>query len=156
MFYGDLMRDIRFEYDVKQKDMAKILGLAKNTYSSYENQYVIIPLKYLIGFCNYFEISLDYILGFSKEMYVNQKIDLNAKKIGIRLRKIRNKKHISQKDLASKLNITGGLLSSYETGRCLISTNALYTFCKIFGVSADYIVGIREDENLIEQVKSKS
>lgn len=146
MNYGEIMKDVRFDYDKKQKDIAKILGLAQSTYNEYEQQYSIIPLKYLIKFCDYFQLSIDYVLGLTKE---NIKIDVNVlyncKEIGKRLRKKRRELNIKQKDLAVILHISTSTLSKYEKGRLLISTAILYSFCKKYRISADYILG-REEE----------
>ena len=63
MEYGEIMKDIRFEYDIKQKEIANIMGIAKSTYNQYEQQYDIIPLKHLLTFSNYFNISIDYTIS---------------------------------------------------------------------------------------------
>lgn len=141
MEYGELMKDIRFENDVKQKDMAEILGLAKSTYNQYEQQYDIIPLKYLIGFCNYFDVSIDYMFGFSKNrQYDDIRKELDLRIVGQRLRKTRREFKYKQIDLASKINIANSSLSLYEKGKHLISTATLYSLCKIYNVSADYLL----------------
>lgn len=62
MEYGEIMKDIRFEYDIKQKEIANIMGIAKSTYNQYEQQYGIIPLKHLLTFSNYFNLSIDYTI----------------------------------------------------------------------------------------------
>ncbi len=83
MNYGVLMKDIREDHDLTQEAMAKILGIARSSYKQFELQYDMIPLKYLIAFCNYFSISLDYIFGFTfLRSYKNIKKEINLKDIG--------------------------------------------------------------------------
>lgn len=136
------MDDIRFENEVKQKDIAKILGITQATYNLYEKQSIIIPIKHLIGFCNYFNISIDYILGFSKERnYSNMKKELNKKEVGIRLRKLRKSLNLNQQSFAKVLNIPNTTLSEYEHGKLLIPTALLYEICKKYNISADYLLG---------------
>lgn len=156
MFYGERMSEIRFENDVKQKEIANVLGVSRVTYAIYEQQYSVIPLKYLVLFCNYFHVSMDYMFGFSKHMNMNEEIILDLKKIGIRLRKIRRENGCNQTETAKLLNINNTSLSGYEKGRHLISTTTLYIFCKTFHVSADYILGIQEDKNILENEKIKN
>jgi len=146
MEYGELMKDIRFENDIKQNEMAKILGISRSAYNNYEQQYNIIPLKYLIVFANHFNISIDYLLGLSKEKNNYNKININHKNIGINLRKVRRDNKLTQLELAQKLHIANSLLSSYEKGRYLISTASLYSICKLFNTKADYLLNRHENE----------
>ena len=59
------IKNIREEKDLKQKDMANIIGIKRSTYASYETCRDTIPLKHLNTLCNYFNISLDYALGLT-------------------------------------------------------------------------------------------
>ncbi len=141
MEYGELMKDIRFEFEVRQKDMAKILGISRSTYSDFEQQYNIIPLKHLIKFCNHFDINMDYILGLTKiRKYNDLKYEVITKNVGLNIRKLRRENKMQQQELANKLHITSASLSSYERGRRLVSTGTLYSVCKLFNVSADFIL----------------
>ena len=154
MDYKELMQDMRFEYEITQKEMAKILGISRSTYNAYEQQYIVIPLKYVIAFCDYFHISIDYFFSFTKENnYIYSEI--NLKKIGIKLRKIRQKKHLKQMEFADILKITNAALSSYERGHILINTTTLYSICKLYNISADFILN-RSDKVKIENNKVKN
>ncbi|MCM1053164.1 MAG: helix-turn-helix domain-containing protein [Ruminococcus sp.] len=149
MNYSELMKDIRFLNDKTQKDIANILGIARSTYNVFEQQYSIIPLKYLIIFCDYFNVNVDYVLGLTEiEKYPNLKKSSNAKNIGFRMRKVRRENNITQKDLAVKLHITNACLSSYEKGKNLVSTATIYTFAKYFNVSIDYLLCRNEIKKL--------
>lgn len=154
MEYCELMKDIRFENDMTQKDVAKILGIARSTYNEFELQYDIIPLKYLIAFCDYFDLSIDYILGFSKtRKYDDLKKGTDKKRVGFNIRKVRRENKMKQIELAPLLNIANTALSNYEKGRYLISTASLYTLCTIYGISADYI--LNRTENKYIDIKKK-
>jgi len=149
MKYGELMDDIRFEHEIKQKDMAKIMGIAPAAYNAYEKESLIIPLKHLIKFCDYFNISLDYILGFSKERnYPNMKKEADKKTAGFRIRKFRKSLNLTQQNFAKELKIPGSTLSEYEHGKVLIPTALLYEVCKRYNISADFILGRIENQEL--------
>ena len=73
---------LRNKKDLTQREMAKILNVSKSTYARWETQEEIIPLYHLTNFCEYFKVSMDYILGISKANKYNdynykQKIDKN-------------------------------------------------------------------------------
>lgn len=155
MEYGEKMKDIRFEFEIKQKDMADILGVARSTYNQYEQQYDIIPLKILNEFCNYFNISIDYILGFTEDrQYDDTKKEINLKISGQRLRKLRRENKLTQQELANKFKIANSTISLYERGHKLISTATLYSIAKLFNISTDYILGKTEQKHLKKELIS--
>jgi len=90
MDYGKRLKNIR-NYELHtQKNIAKILGISENTYTQYELQNQTIPLKHLVAFCDYYNIYLDYILGFSKiEKIENTKNVNNRLPISEIIKKIR-------------------------------------------------------------------
>jgi len=142
MNYGELMDDIRFENEIKQKEMAKILGITPATYNAYEKQSLVIPSKYLIAFCDYFKISTDYILGISKERsYPNLKIGITKKEAGFRFRKFRKSLKLNQQKFSRILSISSSSLSAYEHGINFIPTTLIYEICKKYKVSSDYLLG---------------
>ena len=53
---------------------------------------------------------------------------------------------MTQKDVYEKLNISPNGYASYEQGRTEPNINTIKQLCKIFGVSADVLLGI-EDES---------
>ncbi len=56
------LRDLREDRDLKQKDLAEILGIHQTTYSDYELAKLNIPISVLCFLADYYEISTDYIL----------------------------------------------------------------------------------------------
>ena len=78
--------ELREDSSLKQKDIANVLNITQQTYSLWENGTKIIPLKHLNSLCNYYDVSMDYVLGLSNvRQYdiVNKVID--KKIIGIKL-----------------------------------------------------------------------
>ena len=61
--YFKRIRDLREDHDLKQKDIADILGIAQTVYSRYERGFQTIPLEHLITLSDYYDVSIDYILG---------------------------------------------------------------------------------------------
>lgn len=142
MNYGKILKTIRtYDLDTQEK-VATVLGISKKTYGLYETQEKIIPLKYLNRICNLYNVSIDYVLGFSdKKNYQNSQNNINQKEIGSRLKNYRKEKHLSQREFSEKINIHPSTLSNYENGKNMITTFFLYEICKKFNVSADYLLG---------------
>ena len=57
--------DLYYNKHLKQKDIANVLNITQQTYSLWENGTKIIPLKHLNSLCNYYDVSMDYVLGLS-------------------------------------------------------------------------------------------
>lgn len=133
---------IREENELTQEDLSNILGIKNRaSISKWENNY-IIPLERLNSYANYFHVSLDYLVGLSdNKNYERTYESLDRKIIGERLKKIRNKYNLSQRDLAKILNTTSSTISAYESGKTLILTSFAYQICVRYNISLDYLCG---------------
>ncbi len=134
--------EIREDLNLRQKDIADILGITQQSYSLWENGNKVIPLKHLNNLCNYYNLSMDYVIGLSNIKYynvINKKIDKIL--IGERLRKIRKDNNITQEELANILNTTHSTISAYESGKTTILTAFAYEICKRYNISMDYLCG---------------
>ena len=136
------LRFIREQNEMTQTDLAKKLGLTKSGYCRYENETDIIPIKHLIIISDFFNVSLDYIFSFSNEIkYKKRYKSIDKIKSGTRLKEFRKQQKYTQEQLANKLNIARTIISKYEKGEYLIATHTLYTICKKYNISADYLLG---------------
>ena len=59
------IRDLREDNDMNQAEMAKLLGVSQQTYSRYESHTTEIPLESLIWLAEYYNTSVDYLLGIT-------------------------------------------------------------------------------------------
>lgn len=57
------IRDMREDRDLTQKQMGEILSCSQRVYSNYERGELDIPTEILIKLANYYDVSVDYILG---------------------------------------------------------------------------------------------
>ena len=69
------LKDLREDKDLKQEDVAKILGIKQQNYSRYEIGAVLIPIDRLDILATYYNTSVDYIIGRTniKEPYPKKK-----------------------------------------------------------------------------------
>ena len=61
--YYKRIRDMRIDHDMRQKDVAEILGCHEGVYRRYENGSRDIPLWALIKLAELYNVSIDYLLG---------------------------------------------------------------------------------------------
>ena len=133
---------IRIENGYTQKEFAKILDVSISYVSNWENGYNEITIPILNKICNAWNVSFDYMMGFTtKKNNVSKILIVDRKYLGKRLREIRKNENLTQEKMAKKINTYRFLISDYETGRKSISTADLKQICETFGYSADWCVG---------------
>lgn len=139
--------DLREYKDLSQIKLANYLGITQQTYSLWEKGTKIIPLKHLNSLSNFYEISMDYIVGLTDEKNnsgIIKLTELNKNEIGSRIKKIREDNNLTLRDLAKELNTTSSTISAYETGKTLILTAFAYQICIKYNVSLDWLCGKRK------------
>lgn len=144
---------LRNKKDLSQRELAKILKISKSTYARWETQEEIIPLWHLINYCNYFKVSMDYILGICstntyKEYDYTKKINKNT--IGNNIKIIRKKNNFTQNDLAKLLNTSQSTISAYENGKSLVLTAFVYSLATKFNLSIDKLCGMEKTKIIIK------
>ncbi|MBQ9370045.1 MAG: helix-turn-helix transcriptional regulator [Clostridia bacterium] len=71
----------------------------------------------------------------------------------MRLKKIREEKHYSQKELSAFLGVRQNTYSQYETGARQIPIEALIKLSAFYDVSVDYLLGLTEIEDRYSAAK---
>mgnify|MGYP005802536707 FL=1 len=135
------IRDIRKEKDLRQIDVARILNVSQANYSRWENGTELMPLKKLTIFCNYFNVSMDYVIGITRNNTSTGTHELNSKTIGNNLKSFRKKYGITQAELANFLNTTHSTISAYESGKTTLLTAFAIQIAKKYHISLDWLCG---------------
>ncbi len=65
MNYVQRIRDLREDKDYTQSMVANALGTTQRVYSRYEVGTNALPIQHLITLCKLYDVSADYILGFT-------------------------------------------------------------------------------------------
>ena len=60
------IRDLREDRDLKQRHLADFLNCSQQVYSNYELGQRDIPTEVLIKLSEFYNVSVDYILGLTK------------------------------------------------------------------------------------------
>ncbi len=69
MYYYRRLRDLREDNDLTQKTVAQIIGTTQQVYSEYEKGIREIPLYKMIILADYYDVSVDYIVGRTDNKY---------------------------------------------------------------------------------------
>ena len=68
--FGRRLKELRVEKKIKQKEMAEFLGCTDRNYQKMEYGEINVPGLTLIKLADYFNVSLDYLVGRSEERSV--------------------------------------------------------------------------------------
>lgn len=58
-----LIRDLREDHDLTQREVAAYLGVSQQTYSNYENGVREIPTNTVVTLARFYKVSTDYLLN---------------------------------------------------------------------------------------------
>lgn len=66
------IRNLREDHDLTQRKMGEILACSQRVYSNYKRGELDIPTEILIKLADYYDVSVDYILGRTDRPEVNR------------------------------------------------------------------------------------
>jgi len=70
--FGDRLKQLRTNKNIMQKDMAKYLEIATISYQRYEYGEREPDFNKLVKIADYFNVSIDYLLGRTNKSEVNR------------------------------------------------------------------------------------
>lgn len=65
--YYEKLRELREDNDLKQSDIAHLLGTTQQVYSRYENGINEMPVRHLVTLCRFYGVSADNVLGLDEK-----------------------------------------------------------------------------------------
>ncbi len=70
--YFKRIKDLRIDHDLYQKQIANLLKITRQQYGLYESGKRDIPVDLLIKLADFYNVSIDYMLGRTKNKEVNK------------------------------------------------------------------------------------
>ncbi|NFD31054.1 XRE family transcriptional regulator [Clostridium botulinum] len=67
--FGDRLKELREEKELTQEELGKLLNVSRQTVSGYEAEVIEPNINNLVRLADIFNVSLDYLLGRTKERY---------------------------------------------------------------------------------------
>lgn len=86
--FGRKLKELRLEKNINQSELGKIIGISPSTVGMYEREQRFPDKDILLKIADYFEVTVDYLLGRTDEKIPKPKLDesiktISAKKINI-------------------------------------------------------------------------
>lgn len=63
MYIYKRLRDLREDADLKQEDVAAVLGITRQQYQLYESGKRELPMHFFVVLAKYYNVTLDYLAG---------------------------------------------------------------------------------------------
>jgi len=143
MNFGERLKYLRERDNKTQKEFAKIFNMSHANISRYESGTQEPTLSMLNLFSEYFEVTIDYLLGKTDDPHG----DSNAinPKLMQRIKDLREKHNLTQIQLAAMLGLSRPTIAMYESGKVNPQLTIITKLSEYFGVTTDYLLGLVED-----------
>ncbi len=138
--FGDRLTKLRNEKNISMKQCAYELDIPYTTYVSYEKNEREPKAKQLMKIANYFDVSLDFLLGRTKSQNIRYNLASNLNKL-----LTANKSFITKKQLSQLLGVTPSAITNWTKGSNSPDIELLVKICDIFKIDINELIGISSD-----------
>ena len=135
------LKEIRIKKKLTLDDIEVKTGIKRGTYSNYENSKTEPKLEVWQKLADFFKVSVPYLQGFDEHK-------------SNRLKKLRDKKRVSQGDLAKATGLTRQAISNYENNERNPNEKVWQQLADYFDVSVPYIKGEIDTEYVGKIIKT--
>lgn len=134
--------DLREDNDLSQFKVASLLNISRSQYSGLELETNRITHDKLITLANFYNTSIDYILGLTNKSTPFHRIDMiNSNN----LKELRKLKRLTEKEVGQLINLSQQQYSSIENNLYKITHDKLIVLAKFYETSIDYILGLTDE-----------
>ena len=139
---GSRLSQLRKQNGFTQQEIADMLDLTDGAYWHYENDSSMPSAAKLLLFANLFHTSIQYLVtGVETEKKYDEE---NITPFSERVRELRKKNHLTQKQAAAELGIRYTAYQAYEYGKSEPNLDHLQQLADLFGVTLDELMGRNE------------
>lgn len=145
---GASLKNMRDYFGYTQQEVADHINVRRSLYSNYESNTCVIPLKNLIKIANFYQMTVDSLLGLTDHEKITYEMSFNPEVISQNIISVRKELNLSQRKLADTLNIGKTTLTDYENQKYIASTAFIYDLSKLSNISIDWILGRKKRKYL--------
>lgn len=141
---GKKIKQVRIKSGISQKDMAMRLGISQSSWSNYENGYREPGINLIYLFCKEMGVTIDELIW------------MEIMTIGENIKKYREKKGLTQKELGAALGLAEITIRQYESNKREPKYEILFSIADALNVSIDDLMNIDTGKRIKEErVKAK-
>lgn len=135
------LKTLRKERGITQDAVSTVLDIGKSTYQNYEQGLSGAPLHRLLQLSAYFDVSLDFLCGYSDERTRAGKQVSEPIPLAQQLRTLRKERKWSQIAVAQKVGIMIRTYVKYEHAEIVPPLDKLFRLADVFEVTLDELAG---------------
>lgn len=136
--FQERLQDLLIENELSRLQLSKKIGISFETLNGYFNKNFYPELSVAIKIANYFDCSLQYLMGLTDE-YKN--VDKNEMTFIETLKKLMKVNNLSIEKLMKSLNMSEANYYRWKNSNNKPAMQSLIALAKFFGVSIDYLIG---------------
>lgn len=146
-------KEIRGLLDLKQREIAELTNISRGAYANIEAETANVKLKYLLTYCNTFNLSMDYLcnLKTTNDTSSLKKIKtIDKKTMASRLTILEKENNKQAKDIAEELGILKSTYSGYKNSKQtnLMQSLMLKKLALKYNYSIDWLIGRSDKKHL--------
>lgn len=156
---SDRIKSLRLSAEMTQEEFGKKFGIVKSTVSLYESGKSTPNDQIKKQICDYFHVSLDYLLGVDRQGgldYANFQIDESefALDFKMRIRELISEQGMTEDDFMQSTGFSKDEKDAYLYGNRMPSIEDLIKITGALDVSADYLLDISRRKRLSSDEES--
>ena len=140
--FQERLQELLIEKGLSRLQLSKIIGISFETINGYFNRDFYPELSIAIKLANYFQCSLDYLMGLSEKYNNNDKNELSFIET---IKKLKKENNISIEKLMKAINMSETNFYRWQRDNNKPAMTSLIALAKYFDVSLDYLVGNKKD-----------
>ncbi len=135
--YGEYIKRRRVELGLSQTDLAKVLSCSYQAISKYENDLVNIDLSFINKLAKALKVDVESFLlkKYEKNNDFTENYTFDSERLAKSIIFLREKKMISQKDLAKEIGISATRLSKIEQCNSNLKIEEFLKIAEFFNVN---------------------
>lgn len=139
------LNDLVNETPYKKSELPKRIGIAKDILIKALNIGLLPSTKSLVVIADFFNVSLDYLLGLTDDDYFEKA--LQAKTFQQRLDELKRLKKVTYCKIATELGFSRSLFNTWKKYNYIPSLEIAFSLSDYFDVSLDYLLGRTDVRN---------
>ena len=137
--FSQILKELCKENNITIKELSKITGITDSLLYKYANQKTSPTIDNIVKLANYFNCSIDYMLGDDSFNYgFNQ--TYNKSLFYNRFKDLLKKYNLKSSNISNKLQISKSTQYCWKNGT-MPYLDTLVKIAKYFDVSVDYLIG---------------
>lgn len=147
MKYSEILKDLRTEQGLTQKELSKKIGITASAIGFLENGQREPMASTLLAYANYFGVSIDYLMGRedNNSYYKIFQEENFSPSFPNKIKFLREKNGLTQSALAHAINTSQRNISRWEKGEIEMGANFAITLARYFNVSVEYLLGMSDE-----------